>query len=427
MEILSNSFQQIADSIKNASPVLSHIWFFTFPPLFYFLFKIIWMKHIQDIFWSAPDWVVLEIIPPKNIEKSPKPMEALFNGFCGVEKSLNPVEIYIDGAFTDYMSLEIVGDSGSVHFYIRVMKKYRHLVEAHLFAQYPDVEIVEVPDYVDDVPKVIPNSQWDLWGSDLGFTKNNAYPIKTYPQFEESITGKMIDPLAGLLEVMGKLGPNQKLWLQWIIQPAKTNWSSIYGKPLLDKLKGREVKKDSILEMLWNDIFDVFGNLFKALSSPVEFSAKEEKKNEQPLEFRLSPTERDVLKAVEENLGKPQFFVRPRYVYVGRRENYDKGVGINAFFGAMRQFADENMNALKPNTTKTTAYHIFIETRLRYLQRKILRRYRVRSMDGEGGKLVMSTEELATVFHLPDMNVLAPSLTRVEAKRGGAPSNLPIE
>jgi hypothetical protein len=48
-------------------------------------------------------------------------------------------------------------------------------------------------------------------------------------------------------------------------------------------------------------------------------------------------------------------------------------------------------------------------------------------MDGEGGFLVMSTEELATVFHFPDMNVLAPSLTRVEAKRGGAPSNLPIE
>ncbi|HSA08693.1 MAG TPA: hypothetical protein P5099_04965, partial [Candidatus Moranbacteria bacterium] len=80
-----------------------------------------------------------------------------------------------------------------------------------------------------------------------------------------------------------------------------------------------------------------------------------------------------------------------------------------------------------PNTTKTTAYHIFIESRLRYLQRKQLRRYRDRSMDGEGGLLVMSSEELATVFHLPDMNVLAPSLTRVETKRGGAPSNLPIE
>jgi hypothetical protein len=308
------------------------------------------------------------------------------------------------------------------------MKKYRHLVEAHLFAQYPDVEIIEVPDYVNDVPRVIPNNQWNLWGSDLKYTKNNAYPIKTYPNFEESVTGKMIDPLAGLLEVMGKLGPNQKLWLQWIIRPTKPEWASINGKPILDKLKGRESKADGIFERLWNDIIDIFSNLFKALHSPIEFDDKDDDDDDkQPLEFRLSPVERDVLKAVEENLGKPHYYVRPRYLYIGRRENYDSGIGVSAFFGAMKQFTDENMNGLKPNSTKTTAYHIFIETRMRYLQHKLLRRYRDRSMDGEGGFLVMSTEELATVFHFPDMNVLAPSLTRVEAKRGGAPSNLPIE
>lgn len=425
MNILSSSLQQISDSIRMGSQAMSYVWFIALPPLFYFLFKVIWMKYIQDKYWAMPDWVVLEIIPPKNIERSPKPIESLFMGFAGVEKSLNPVEIYMDGVFTDYMSLEIVGDSGNVHFYIRVMTRYRHLVEAHLYAQYPDVEIVEVPDYVNDVPRVIPNNQWDSWGADLGFTKHNAYPIRTYTKFEESVTGKMIDPLSGLIETMGKLGPNQKLWLQWIIQPTKTNWAAKEGTPITDKLKGRTTKS-SVFEDIWKDIADIFGNLFKALHSPVEFNA-DSKKDEQPLEFRLSPGEKDVLKAVEENLGKPQFYVRPRYLYIGRRENYDKGIGVNAFFGAMRQFSDENLNCLKPNSTKTTAYHIFIETRLRYLQRKLLRRYRNRSMDGEGGKLVMSTEELATVFHLPDMNVMAPSLTRVESKHGGAPSNLPIE
>ena len=426
MNILLNSLQQISDSIKMGSQAMGYVWFIALPPLFYFLFKIIWMKHIQDQHWAKPDWIVLEIIPPKNIERSPKPIESLFMGFAGVEKSLNPVEIYMDGVFTDYMSLEIVGDSGSVHFYIRVMTQYRHLVEAHLYAQYPDVEIIEVPDYVNDVPRVIPNNQWDSWGADLGFTKHNAYPIRTYTKFEESVTGKMIDPLSGLIETMGKLGPNQKLWLQWIIQPTKTNWAAKEGTPITDKLKGRDTEKVGVFGRIWKDMYDVLSNLTKALHSPVEFDV-DAKKDEQPLEFRLSPGEKDVLKAVEENLGKPQFYVRPRYLYIGRRENYDKGVGVNAFFGAIRQFSDENLNCLKPNSTKTTAYHIFIETRLRYLQRKLLRRYRNRSMDGEGGKLVMSTEELATVFHLPDMNVLAPSLTRVESKHGGAPSNLPIE
>ncbi len=427
MDIISSSLQQIGSSVQQVGTVLSYTWFIILPPVFYLFFKVIWMKHAQDKFWASADWVLLEIIPPKNIEKSPKPMESLFIGFCGAEKSFNPIEEFVDGAFTDYMSLEIVGDSGMVHFYIRTMKKYRHLVEAHLYAQYPEVEIIEVPDYVNDVPKIIPNSQWDIWSSDLSFTKNhNAYPIRTYPKFEESVTGKMIDPLAGLIEAMGKLGPNQKLWLQWIVQPTKSNWAEKEGKPLVEKLKGKGEEKENLLAMIVNDFVDILKNLFKALSEPVDFS-KEAKKDEQPLEFRLSPGEREVLKAVEENLGKPQFHVRPRYAYVGRRENYDKGIGINAFFGAIRQFADENLNGFKPNTTKTAAYHIFIESRLRYLQRKQLRRYRNRSMDGEGGKLVMSSEELATVFHLPDMNVLAPSLTHVEAKRGGAPTNLPIE
>jgi hypothetical protein len=425
MDILSNSLQQIVTSTKEAGQALSYVWFIVLPPLFYFLFKELWMYHIQGKYSAAPDWVLLELIPPKNIEKSPKSMENFIMAFAGVEKAFTPIETYIDGAFTDYMSLEIVGDSGNVHFYVWSMKKFRHLVEAHLYAQYPDVEILEVPDYVNDVPKVVPNSQWDLWGTDFELSKHSAYPIKTYPQYEESITGKMIDPLAGLIETMGKLGPNQKIWLQWIIQPTSPRWAGLEGKPVLDKLKGREVKHESILERIRKDIVDVFSNIPKAFHSPVEF-ASESAKEEQPLDVRLSPVERDVLKAVEENLGKVQFYVKGRFLFLGRRENYDKGVGLNAFFGAMRPFNDENLNSLKPNnSTKTSPYYVFIKQRMRYLQYKIFRRYKDRSMSPNS--VVMSVEELATLFHFPDMNVVAPSLTRTEAKRGGAPSNLPIE
>jgi hypothetical protein len=40
---------------------------------------------------------------------------------------------------------------------------------------------------------------------------------------------------------------------------------------------------------------------------------------------------------------------------------------------------------------------------------------------------MFSTEEMATIFHMPDMSVIAPTLQRVTAKRGSAPMNLPIE
>jgi hypothetical protein len=401
------------------------VWFIVLPPILFLTFELFWMNHVQDAFWASADWVLLELIPPKNIEKSPKPMESLFVGFAGVEKSFNPFEKYIEGMFPDYMSLEIVSDQGTVHMYIRSMKKYRNLVEAHLYAQYPDVEIIEVPDYVHDVPKIIPNGNWDLWGADVAFQRDPAYPIRTYKAFEEDITGTMIDPLAGLLETMGKIGPGQKMWVQWVIAPTAPSWAGKEGKKITDKLKGREKIEEGIFERLWRDLSDVFKSLFAATQGPVEFPAAKSKE-EQPLDTRLSPGERDVLKAVEDNLGKLHFSTKGRFIYLGRRENFDKSLGVSSFWGALKQFNDDNLNSLKPdNISKTFANFIFKKSRLRYRQYKILRRYRTRSRDG--AMLYMSAEELATVFHLPDMNVMAPSLSRVEAKRGGAPSNLPIE
>ncbi|NTW27335.1 MAG: hypothetical protein HGA36_03355 [Candidatus Moranbacteria bacterium] len=425
MDIISAAITEILLDLKTASQAMSYVWFIALPPLLFFLFELLWMYHIQGAFWASADWVLLELIPPKNIEKSPKPMEALFVTFAGVEKGFDIAEEYISGMFADYMSLEMVSDQGTVHFYVRSMKKYRHLVEASLYAQYPDVEIVEVPDYVNDVPKIIPNGQWDLWGADIMFQNHDAYPIRTYKTFEEDITGTMIDPLAGLLEVMGKLGPGQQMWLQWVIAPHKPNWASKKGKELTDKLKGKEKKVENIFERLWKDIKDVFSGVLTGWNSPVEF-ASEKKKEDSPLDTRLSPGERDVLKAVEDNLGKLQFSTKGRFIYLGRRENYDKALGVSAFWGSLKQFNDDNLNSFKPdNASKTFANWFSQKKRLRYRQYKLLRRYRNRNRDG--AMMTLSAEELASIYHFPDMNVMAPSLSRVEAKRGGAPANLPIE
>jgi hypothetical protein len=121
------------------------------------------------------------------------------------------------------------------------------------------------------------------------------------------------------------------------------------------------------------------------------------------------------------------FKVKMRYVYVGRREGFDKATAISGFIGGLKQFNDQNLNSFKPNNkTKTKAEFIFTESRLRYQQRRIFRRYIERNPEPSEVRFLMSTEELATVFHIPDMSVTAPALNRIVAKRGGAPSNLPM-
>jgi hypothetical protein len=160
------------------------------------------------------------------------------------------------------------------------------------------------------------------------------------------------------------------------------------------------------------------------MKGPVEFT-KEEKKQDSPLEFRLTPGEKKTLEGLEKNLGKVFYRSKMRFMYLGRRENYDSSF-YGTFIGGIKQFNDDNMNSLKPeSTSKTSAYYWLTKSRLRYKQRKLFRRYKNRSMDGK--TITLSTAELATLFHVPDMNVMAPSISRVEAKRGGAPSNLPIE
>ncbi len=164
------------------------------------------------------------------------------------------------------------------------------------------------------------------------------------------------------------------------------------------------------------------------LGQSSEEAKKEEKKNEQPLEFKLTLGQREILKAIEANMSKIMFRAKMRYVYVGRNEGFAKSTGVSSIIGAIKQFNDQSLNSVKLyNPTKTEAHYVLVGPRLRYMQRRILNRFRLRSTYPAENVLHFSIEELATIFHIPDMAIVAPSLSRVAAKRGGAPSNLPIE
>jgi hypothetical protein len=365
-------------------------------------------------------WTMLEIIPPKDLEKGPQPMEAIFQGMSGVIETDNVFKRYLQGKVTDRFSLELVGLGGEVHYYIRTQTKFRNLVESQIYGQYPDAEIIEVEDYTQNFPKVVPNKKWMVWGADMELTKPDPYPIRTYDKFEESITGEAIDPVGAFVELFGTLPPGQNIWVQWILCPLKEIWREDEMKEV-QKLAGRISGKE---KGILGDLTDVFTHIFPGLFGPVEFP-KTEKKEEAPLEFRLTPVEKEQLKALEENLGKNAFQTKMRFIYIGKREGFSTSY-ISAFFGAIKQFSDLNSNTLKPNNqSKTYAYYVATKSRADYRRRKIYRRYQNRDMDG--CKVVFSTTELATLWHFPNMNIKAPSVIRVESKKGSAPFNLPVK
>ncbi len=421
-----NNINQFFQIIKVIGETIYFFWWIIFPITFYYIFKIIWIDFVaiysSHSWYNSQKWSLLEIIPPREIEKGPQMMENIFIGLTGVLTTFDTFSEYITGAwYHDRFSVELIGAEGKIHFYIRTQKKYRNMLRSHIYAQYPDAQILEVEDYVENFPKVLPSKHWDMWGTDFEFVANDAIPIKTYDKFEENVTGEMIDPMAALTEALGSLAPGQHLWLQFVLQPLpEPRKKDLEG--IVKELKG---EKKELSNGIAQDLLEVLNlkNILKGLFTKMEFQGTE---NDilQPLEFRLSPIEKERLKATEENLGRNLFSTKMRMIYLGRKENFDKS-NMSAFIGAIKQFNDLNLNQVKPeDISKTYANIFFTKGRLAIRKRKLYDRYKKRNMDGK--KIIFSTKELATVFHFPDMGVKTPAIQRVDSKLGSAPGNLPI-
>lgn len=408
-----------SEILKSFWQPFSQFWWIILPVAFYYVFKIIWKDFVINNWMGRLQWTMIEVIPPKELEKGPKPMESVYHAISGVVTTFNCFDEWLTGKVTDRFSFELVSLGGEVHFYIRVQKRLLNLLESQIYAQYPGAEISEVEDYMKNFPRVVPNRDWDLWGSDIVLSGPDPFPIRTYDKFEEDITGTMIDPMAGFVELFASVPPGQNLLWQMVAYPESEAWKKNQMSHV-QKLAGREKGE---IGGIFQDLKDIFAHFFGAFFGPVEF-AKKTKKEEQPLAFRLTPGETEQLKALEANLSKNAYRVKMRFLNIGLKDGFDSTLHT-AFFGTLRQFNDLNSNNLKPDNSKTVANFVAVDSRAQTMKRRIYNRYRNRNMDGS--TFDFSTTEFATVYHLPDMGVVTPALPRVESKKGTPPPNLPIQ
>src|SRR6185312_5925876 len=120
----------------------------------------------------------------------------------------------------------IVSFGGKISFIMRIPEKTRDLVESAVYSQYPQAEISEVGDYMENFhyDPYDPNSQYDIFGSEWKLDQDQALPIKTYKDFEhQTAEEKIIDPLTNFFESLAKIQPYEFMGFQFIIQPLADN------------------------------------------------------------------------------------------------------------------------------------------------------------------------------------------------------------
>lgn len=398
----------------------------------------LWHEYRQERFILGIKWTLLEIHVPREVIKTPGAMELVFSNAFYHQSKKGFWEEFIIGAPWLWFSLEIVSIDGRVHFYVRTPSRIRDLVETQIYAQYPQAKVVEVDDYVYNIPQYTKNGDWNIWGCEFSKLKDDFLPIKTYKNFgDEMKTGVKeefkIDPITPTIEFLGSLPKGQQMWMQIIIrQNIKKYHSHKTGKHI--------------------DFYDATNEFIEKLMAPYTRTQKNDNVpgtygRQVSLPRHLEP----VIKAITDQQGLLHFDCGIRVLVLSDKrlhsdENFNN-LRRNARL-IFRQFAYPFSNELnRINATQFDApWSDPTGLALTKIKKRMLDFYRMRTMfhppiqygfnypavlsiffpSGKPSIFVMSTEEIATLYHFPGMVSETPSFKRIESKIAKPPSNLPV-
>ncbi|MBU2508927.1 hypothetical protein KKE33_00900 [Patescibacteria group bacterium] len=413
--------------------LFSHGGWIVFIILIIWIAKEIWLSHVVSKDVAKKEWMLLSISIPRMTEQTPRAVENIFAHFAGSHSPASGMEKWFHGKKQETISMEIVSIGGNVQFIIRTIRGFRDLIEASIYAQYPDAEIAEVEDYTNNVPAVYPDPEWDLFGVEMIPVKPDIYPIRTYPEFEDRVSGEFKDPQAVLLESFSRLGPGEQAWYQIVLLPIEQQAFRTKAEGYVKKLMGEPIPvKVSVIEKILSAPFQLLKIILET-ASIIPSDAPGDKKEDNPFAakiMRMSPGERKVVEAVENKNSKIVYLCKIRFVYVAKKEVMQKKRIVHPFIGYMKQHNTNDMQSLKPESKRVgmNGTLIFFKDKRNNARKcRLINAYKTRS-DWVGTPVFhMNIEELATLWHFPITGqVKAPQLQKTEAKRSEPPANLPF-
>ncbi len=424
--MVSFIFSQALAIARSIAVVWGAVWWIAVPVIAAIIFWEFWMLYIHIRWLKKINWKTLEIQVPKNILKTPKAMEQVFSAAHAMHKARHRFfEKYWEGELDYFMSFELVGRAGESHFYLRVPEQYRPMMESAIYAQYPEAEIVEADNYVAQMPNILPNNDFDIFGGEWILGNKNCYPIRTYPMFEEAVEEQRIDTVAFIMEAMAKLKDNEQMWIQLIVRPVGGDWAK-EGEAIINKLLGivEEKKKGWLADFQWLGF-----TLDELIAAPFEHPSQEVKrKEEKAMNMKLllsNPSTKDIIDGIREKISKIAFETTIRFIYIDKRETFKRD-NISSVSAFLKQFSTQNLNSFKPDSkTLPSVKGLSKEKRNNWRKRMVYERYR--DIEFSPGKPpILNTEELATIYHFPIAAVGTTELEKVSSRKGGPPSSLPM-
>ena len=384
----------------------------------------VWIWYARSNYIFKTETVLLEMKIPREITKSPRAMETALASFWMMSHETTFLMRVFMGMVRPWYSLEIASFGGEIHFYLWVWKAYQKMTEAHIYSQYPEIELHEVEDYslkyaFDETKDTCYCTNWRLEGSGIDPTdpRINAYPIKTYVDLELDKDPKeefKVDPLANVLEFMGSIRPTQQMWIQIIFTAAYMTGTLVRRESTWKAVVEEEIQKVRLESAIFPEVLP-------------EQVSEERLKAARP---RGTWKQAEMLKTMERNLGKHPYDVGMRGILISPSEEFDRTYwGLRWIW---RPFANpQYMTQLRPRRGHNPfdyPWQDFHDMRWNWETRRQIDAYRRRAFfytPWETPYNILTTEILASIWHPPSSSVKTPGVRRIDSVKSAPPPNLP--
>ncbi|MDQ5952060.1 MAG: hypothetical protein QG626_187 [Patescibacteria group bacterium] len=283
---------------------------------------------------------------------------------------------------TDSFAFEIVAHEKLVTFYVTVPRRYQEFVEQQIHAQWSDAFVEPIEDYNMFTPT------GTVVAGYLRFKRESVIPIKTYKEMDG-------DPLNAITNALAKVGESDGVAIQFVVRPAKSTWRALGLRIVRNMQQGMS-----------------FQDAKKGSKSHGWFATKEdiEKSKEKQRERRLSAAETKMLEGIENKLSKAGLETTIRVVASAANTEEAQMYLTNVLQAFGQYNVYEYGNSFEKNIPSS--------------RKAILEGFIFRTFH-QSHFLVLNTEELASLWHLPLPTSETPNIRWMSARTAPAPVNVP--
>lgn len=313
---------------------------------------------------DALESVLLQVAVPRDNEIKIDAAEQLFASLASIRKGGRLSFLKPQPA----LSFEIVGAPGDIRFYVHTPKKLQDLVEKQINGAYPDAELLAVEEKLDQNKGGIIGNEYNIFSKDgkVAFASLRLKPADYLPiKVYKDLPN---DPFSSITSVLAKMTEGEGAAIQIMVSPADSKWKKL-GKSYVSKTKKNEANPET-----------------------AKYSADSKE-----------------LEGIENKTSKPGFNVVVRIVVSS----------------TTMEAAEAHLGNIRSAFSQFDGLNSFTKNR-HLLKGAFMTDFIYRYMPMRGQTSVLSSEELATVFHFPNKSVQTPNIHWVTAKRAPAPANIPV-